>query len=388
MAIVDTSNVKLSNGKLYENNIHFLAKNMTDGIVSMFTLGIATLENLSGISKRFLPTTTSDNWVNGSDGSLLTNLPSNVEAPSSTITLTYKVDYNGRVEKTAYGLSSNIYEIATMGGSFYVGADKYVVVSTLGTFKNGKKATKCSINQVWGRVWRREYNNLFTGGFDEVTGEPIFETNTFISKVKQEAPNTFVLESTVTLGDGTVSSLLMPALYTTNSPISIDDGGDSYSLECMVVTDVVEGDNAITLNARKSYEVTYVNKPYLEVDYIVYGTALPTDFGVSGDVIAFVNSTTGAVLIETSDGSAWTVNATGTFEQDAKITANKITTSTIASATAERNIVVLASANASNGGVATDFDTKVGTSQFYCKMFTQDRETEGFVRLTVEGTAC
>ena len=386
MAYISTNNVQLSSGRLYDHNLLFLAKNITNGVVSLFALPIATLDGLSDLSKKYLNTATDDNYVYDSKGSVITNMTGQEQTPSATLTIGFKVDYNGRQEDVAYGLPSNIYEIAMMGGTFKIGADTYMVVSTTGTIREGKKASRCLINQEFGNLFKADWYYLWTGGIDSTTGEPVFQTNTFVDKAKLES-NTFALESTTVLGSGKVSSLLMSALSVGNVPMSTADDADTYSAEATLYVDVKEGNAPMTENARKTFAVADTNKTFLEVDYIVSNTTAPAD-GVSGDVIAIVNPTTLAVKIATHDGTNFVDDVTGTFKQYARISANKFTTSTKALATSQRAFIVLKTVDATNGGVASDFDLSTGTVQGYCLAYTMNRGTEVFEPLQVSDITC
>ena len=115
MAVVDISNTQLSNGKMTSTNLLVLGKNLTTNIVSLYVLGISTLENLSGISAQFLPISMDENLVYSSQGDIIGDLDSNMNSPTSTFTATFKVDCNSQIENQKYGMARNIYECMIMG---------------------------------------------------------------------------------------------------------------------------------------------------------------------------------------------------------------------------------------------------------------------------------
>lgn len=380
MGAIDISNAQLSNGKMTENSLIVLAKNLTTNDISAYFIGIATLENLSDVRKKYLNTTTEDNYVMNSRGEIISNLPSNEANPEGTLTATFKVDWNSKIEGQAYGNATNLYESMIMGQTFYHGVDKCVVVSVLGSRKTGKKATKCEINKGWKAFLAYEVQNLATGGLD-ASGNPTFVKNTFIDKVALEGTSV-ALETLTTMGNGKTSSMLFPVLTADNVPFSQNDDGDSYAVEFKITSDVWDGENSLATGARVEQALTSTGKTYLEVDYMVVSDIDPTDFGVSGDLICIVNPTTLAFSIKESTGSAWNAT-TGTFKALAKISANKFTNTTLSVATNHRTFLVPATVSTANDGVATNFNDG-GTANPVIKAYTLDRTNEEFVALTVE----
>ena len=380
MGAIDISNAQLSNGRMSENNLIVLGKNIDSGDISAYFVGIATLENLSDVRKKYLNTTTDDNYVRNSRGEIITNLTSQEAEPTGELTATFKVDWNSRIEGQTYGNAHNLYEAMIMGQTFMHGTDKIMVVSVLGARKGNKRADKCSINKAYKSFLGLEAQYLNTGGLD-ASGNPVFVKNTFIDKVALEGTSV-AMETLTTMGNGKTSSLLFPVLTADNVPFSQNDDGDSYAVAFKITSDVWEGENSLATGARVIEPLTATNKSYLEVDYMVVSITDPTDFGVSGDLMCIVNPTTLAFSIKESTGSAW-VATTGTFKALAKISANKITNTIIVSAISHRTFLVPATVSTANDGVATNFNDG-GTANPIIKAFTLDRTNEEFVALTVE----
>ena len=374
MAVVDISNTQLSNGKMTSTNLLVLGKNLTTNIVSLYVLGISTLENLSGISAQFLPISMDENLVYSSQGDIIGDLDSNMNSPTSTFTATFKVDYNSQIENQKYGMARNIYECMIMGQVFTHGSDLVRCVSVLGSAKTGKKATKCEINLSFGSFFKREYNFLRTGGVKN-DGTLDTEVNTFLDKAKR-LNHGIALETYTLLGNGKSTSLLFPCIYAGSAPISQDDAGDSYAVEFMVKSDLFDSETPLTLGSRTSEDIDDTDKSYFEVDYVVLNSDIAniTDFGVSGETMLLVNPTTLAFAVYTSNGTAWTLYAgAGTMLQYCKISANKFTESTtVASATPQRVFVTAETVSTSNTGVATDYN--MGASSYpIVKTYTLDR---------------
>ena len=381
MAKVSIDNTQLSNGRLSETNIICLGKDIATGIVSAYVLGISTLSNLSGITKRLKNASSTENLVRDSRGSIIADLAGEEELGSSEITLEYKVDWNSRIEGQRYGMASNIYEAFLTGSTFKHAGNDILCVSVLGVKKSGKRATKCELNREYGDYFKIEYSKLWTGGVDS-TGNPVFETNNLLDKITLEN-HAFAVENYTLLGNGKSESLLFPALATNNPEFSQADDGDMYSVPCVKKTDTFVGDNALTMGARMEYAIDSENKPYFAVDYIVLATSAPTDFGNADDLICLVDPTTKAFTIQKSSGSAWSVQSTGSFAQYGKIFAPKLSTSTIALSTSQVCYVTAHTADASNGGVATDYNDGTGVYPVL-KFFTLDRTAEDFIALTSE----
>ena len=128
MAQVKADSPEFSNGRLTSTNLMVLGKNLTTSVVSLYVLAISKNENLSDVNKRFLNSTTEDNYVYDSTGALVADLTGQESAPTSEISFTFNVDWNGKVEGQKYGQASNIYEAMIMGQSFKHGAYTIIVV--------------------------------------------------------------------------------------------------------------------------------------------------------------------------------------------------------------------------------------------------------------------
>ena len=376
MAQVKADSPEFSNGRLTSTNLMVLGKNLTTSVVSLYVLAISKNENLSNVNKRFLNSTTEDNYVYDSTGALVADLTGQESAPASEISFTFNVDWNGKVEGQKYGQASNIYEAMIMGQSFKHGADTIIVVGTVGSRKSGKRATACEMNKDYGKFFKKEYNRLATG-LNTTTGETSYINNMFLDKAKMEANTTFAIENYTLMGNGKTSSLLFPALYTTNVGFSQADDGDTYTVPCMNKSDVWESENSLIFGARKDYAVGDTGKEFLEVDYIIVSATAPTDFSL-GKTICLINPTTKAFTIQTGGASAWTINVAGTFNQFATISANKFSSSTLALATDERVFATVDVADATNGGFAVDYDDSTVGVFPALKAYTLNRTTQLF----------
>ena len=391
MADITNANLKTHNAKDSQLFCYVLGKNLTSKEVGLYIINIVAKENLTDLAKsNFLPYVTGDNWIRTSDGKISGRGTGEGAEPSATFTITTKDDLNTYNADAKYGIANGLIEAVFRGQTFKHGNDTILIVGTNGTLmqSNSDKASRCEMDLDPQYLFYYEASKLFVGQSIDDNGNIITKTNNLRAKSKREC-KTVAFELYTLFESGVEVTTLIPEAYANSVTISEDDSANSVSAEFARTGEVWNANQSLLYGAKYNFAITDLNKHSLEVDYIAQtatGIAGVTDFGVNGDTLAVVNKTTGAVLLYTSTGLAWTPNnTTGTFVVGARITANKYTTSTIALAVPQRVAIAYKTVGTANTGTGANFaiDSTGVTKNYVCKFFVQDRDAEDFEAFSV-----
>lgn len=370
MAIRTEAGAKKLNSLYSELNMYFLARNLTDKKVSLFVMPIVSKSPVTDlVTSNYNPYMTGANYIKDSTGQTIDNLKSNTEDPSATFTLEHLADLKGYQTATPFGGVKNMFEIASLGGVFKVGADLYEVVGMNGlVLKNGAKPTKCEIGNDWKYLTYSMWSRIKDGMAFDDNGKPVYKSNLYVNKPNAEVKSV-ALELYTLYDDSTSPTKFVPYAYTGKVMDNENETANTMSAEFTYASDIYESNESLLYGVPETSAIDAVGKQFLAVDYIIEATSNPTDFGVSGDTIALVDPTTGAVTLATSTGSAWTAETTGTFITGGIIVANKVSASTLALATDVRTFVAVKTPNGTNGGTCANFayDTTGATKNFLCK---------------------
>ena len=367
MAVIQYDNFIGTNNKVEETRIICLGENQTTNEVDVYVVGVVENSDLSGVTKRYLNLLSEDNYINGNNGQIIANMKSNTTAPEGTFDFEASINFAMQNKKAKAGISTNLLEAIILGQGFYKDNNFIKIIGTNGFLAKNK----CEINvPKASAVFAFEILNVQNGEMDG--DRPKFIPNNF---VKREVPSV-ALETYTLLDSGNTASTLIPCVYTANSSFSQADDASKMSVSFMRPCDTWDATESILTGAREVADITDLNKAYLEVDYMVTAVADPTDFGVNGDRICIINPTTGAFAIKTSDGtSTWTADVVGGFVPYAKITTNKLTTSTIALATDQRTLAVVTGVGGeNNAGFVVNSRTEA-SKRFTYSIYTPENET-------------
>jgi hypothetical protein len=384
MAGIDNKKLKTVNSLDSQLFMYALGRNLTTKEVHMYILNIVGKDAITGIGMmNYIPYVTQNTYVKTSDG-IISGLASAESSDPAGAELSLKLtnDLNSFQRDNAYGNPLGLIENILLGRTFMHGNAKIMIVGFNGTnMMATAKANKCEIGHEYKNIFFWENSRLIDGMAITEDGEPKFKTNTFINKPNKEV-KTFAVELYTLYDDETSETILLPYCYA--SEVTKDEDGTANKLNASIqkIGESWVANESIIYGAKKTFAIGDLNKSSFEVDYIaqtVDGITSVTDFGVSGDVIAVVNTTDASVKIYTSTGSAFTLySGAGTFDQYAKITSNYFTTSTIATAVNQRGLIALKTASTANTGVASLFaeDSTGATKNYVCKFFIFDRESE------------
>ena len=130
MATLKYSNSIYANSRSMELNFIFLAKNLTNNKVEIFTLPVTGQDPLSSLSKRFLNYQSSTSFTKDASGKNAFIPVGEEQDPSGEMSITFKVDKLGEREGQPFGQYKNIYEVMVNGQTFEFGGAKWVVIGT------------------------------------------------------------------------------------------------------------------------------------------------------------------------------------------------------------------------------------------------------------------
>ena len=147
MATLKYSNSIYANSRSMELNFIFLAKNLTNNKVALFTLPVTGQDPLSGISKRYINFSSNPSFIKGANGQTASVLSQDENDPTGELSITFKVDKLGEQNGQSFGQYKNIYEIMVNGQTFGFGGAKWVVIGTNGTLMTSRRANKCQIDK-------------------------------------------------------------------------------------------------------------------------------------------------------------------------------------------------------------------------------------------------
>lgn len=389
MADITNANLKTHNAKDSQLFCYVEGKNLTTKEVGLYIINIVAKENLTDLAKsNFLPYVTGDNWIRTSDGKISGRGTGEGAEPSATFTVTTKDDLNTYNADAKYGVANGLIEAIFRGQTFKHGNDTILVVGTNGTLmQSGEKASRCEMDLDPQYLFYYEASKLFVGQSIDDNGNIVTKANNLRAKSKREC-KTVAFELYTLFDSGIEVTTLIPEAYANSVAISEDDSANTISAEFTRTGEVWNANQSLLYGAKYNFAITDLNKHSLEVDYIAQtatGITDVTDFGVSGNTLAVVNSTTGAVLLYTSTGSAWTPEVTGTMVVGCRISSNKHTTSTIALAVSQRCVIAMKTVGAGNTGTGANFaiDSSGVTKNYVCKFFVQDRDAEDFEAFSV-----
>lgn len=306
-------------------SVKVVGHNLTTDALGLYTLDIPIHSPLSGFPlDRISGRSRTENMVMATDGSLGDITISDVEIPTQEGTLTISDNSLFRTGTVVAGYRDAIIGMI-LGESFFDGkGDKIKVLGVAGNVKNNR--------------WR--YNNDWKYFFDldNKLILPYSETediNKFMNATSKHSI-CVAMEVKGTYNDFSARVLKYGAVFFSGSGISEANESNTIDTPVKFRSDFRE----YTGNMEEGFAIAEVDatdstaiKRFNVSAILVNATgASPTDFGTSGTLVAVIDSSTGAVSVQESNGTDTWTPVTGTFVAGALIFSTKTGTVKLADA--------------------------------------------------------
>lgn len=307
-------------------SVKVVGHNLTTDALGLYTLDIPIHSPLTGFPlDRISGRSRAENMVMATDGSLGDITISDVEIPTPEGTLTISDNSLFRTGTVVAGYRDTIIGMI-LGESFYDGKGyKIKVLGVAGNVKNNK--------------WRYNKDWKYFFELDNKLILPYSETediNKFMNATSKHSL-CVAMEIKGTYNDFSTRVLKYGAVFFSGSGISEANESNTVDTPIKFKSDfreytgnMEEGFAATEVDAKDATAIKRFNVSAILVNAT---GASPTDFGTAGTLVAVINSSTGAVSVQESNGTdAWTP-VTGTFVAGALIFSTKTGTVDLATAT-------------------------------------------------------
>lgn len=382
----------------------FYGLNLTTKEIALYRMLLPTAGAMTKSVKAFDGTMPEFSVVKAVSGSNSGVVRGNYADPEMEMSIEIREDFNGigLTSDNKSGVSKDLIQAIFKGQTFKHGSDLIRVVSVNGSVIERKKAQPCELNREFGNLLAYETKNLFDGS--AMKGSKIALKTNFYDESYKAFSNAVMLESAETLGSRAYTLRIANYYPTVESITENDASENTIQLGGMKCGEFWSAGNFF-MDGLVSEGDTDLEKINYTVDYVVVNATDPTDFGTSGEKAIIIDPTTGAFTIKETNGTdTWTAVSTGTFKagQGRVFSTKFVVGATVASATTQNTFVSVKTAGADNSGVASNFaynsaiieEAETGSipspivvpSNFICKCYEYDRNTEAFVATVATAT--